>query len=247
MLRQLIICTALLGSFFLSRAIAAEHPDELYRQGYFEEAEEAYALLDMDHPDDVRYRYNRGCAAFQGLEYQTARAAFSSVLRKAEDNEMRFRTAYNLGNTAFMRDDFSAAMAYYKQAIFCNPLSEDAKYNLELTLKELQKLNEKKTDEKKKTRPELGDDTRGGKGSGGRGGEEHTPEEGTDEDLTGELEQVESGEEEMSEDSSDKPTAVMNKKTAEDFLDKIREDRSHFMHFQVPKDKKRGVKSGKDW
>ncbi|MBW2208177.1 MAG: hypothetical protein JRG79_14805, partial [Deltaproteobacteria bacterium] len=96
LLRQLIICTALLGSLFLSRAIAAEHPDELYRQGYFEEAEEAYALLDMDHPDDVRYRYNRGCAAFQGLEYQAARAAFSSVLRKAENNEMRFRTAYNL-------------------------------------------------------------------------------------------------------------------------------------------------------
>lgn len=88
------------------------------------------------------------------------------MLRKAENNEMRFRTAYNLGNTAFMQDDFSAAMAYYKQAIFCNPLSEDAKYNLELTLRALQKLNEKKTDEKKKSRPELGDDTRGGKGSG---------------------------------------------------------------------------------
>jgi len=237
---------ALLGSFFLSRAIAAEHPDELYRQGYFVEAEEAYAHLDMGHPDDVRYRYNRGCAAFQGLEYQTARAAFSSVLRKAEDNEMRFRTAYNLGNTAFMQDDFSAAMGYYKQAIYYNPLSEDAKYNLELTLRALQELKREKTDEKK-TRPELGDDTRGGKGSGGRGGEEHTPEGDADEDLTGELEQVESGEEEMSEDSSDKPTAVMNKKTAEDFLDKIREDRSRLMHFQVPKDKKRGVKSGKDW
>ena len=246
MLRQLIICMALLGSFFLSRAIAAEHPDELYRQGYFAEAEEAYAHLDMDHPDDVRYRYNRGCAAFQGLEYQTARAAFSSVLRKAEDNEMRFRTAYNLGNTAFMQDDFSAAMGYYKQAIYYNPLSEDAKYNLELTLRALQELKREKTDEKK-TRPELGDDIRGGKGAGGRGGEHHEPEKDADEDLTGELEQVESGEEEMSEDSSEKPTAVMNKKTAEDFLDKIREDRSRLMHFQVPKDKKRGVKSGKDW
>ncbi len=247
MLRQLIICVTLLGYIFLSRAIAAEHPDELYRQGYFAEAEEAYALLDMDHPDDVRYRYNRGCAAFQGLEYQAARAALSSVLRKAEDNEMRFKTAYNLGNTAFMQDEVSEAMAYFKQAIFYNPLSEDAKYNLELTLRALQKLNRKKTDEKKKTRPELGDDIRGGKGAGGRGGEHHEPEKDADEDLTGELEQVESGEEEMNEDSPDKPTAIMNKKTAEDFLDKIREDRSRLMHFQVPKDKKRGVKSGKDW
>ena len=144
MLRQLIIGMTLLSSLFLGRAIAAEHPDELYRQSYFAEAGEAYALLDMDHPDDVRYRYNRGCAAFQGLEYQAARAAFSSVLRKAEDNEMRFRTAYNLGNTAFMQDEFSEAMAYFKQAIFYNPLSEDAKYNLELTLRAVQKLNRKK-------------------------------------------------------------------------------------------------------
>ncbi|MEE9566446.1 MAG: hypothetical protein V3W17_03005, partial [Desulfobacteria bacterium] len=103
----MIICVTLLSYIFLSRAIAAEHPDELYRQGYFAEAEEAYALLDMDHPDDVRYRYNRGCAAFEGLEYQAARAALSSVLRKAEDNEMRFKTAYNLGNTAFMQDEVS--------------------------------------------------------------------------------------------------------------------------------------------
>ena len=93
----------------------------------------------------------------------------------------------------------------------------------------------------------MGADKRSGRGPGGIGEEEHEPEEGADEDLTGELEQVESGEEEMSEDSPDKPTAIMNKKTAEDFLDKIREDRSRFMHFQVPQDKKRGVKSGKDW
>ena len=159
---------ALLSSPFLSRAIAAEHPDELYRQGYFAEAEEAYAHLDMDHPDDIRYRYNRGCAAFQRIEYQAARAAFSSVLRRVEDNEMRFRTAYNLGNTAFMQDDFSSAMAYYKQAIFYNPLSEDAKYNLELTLRALQELKRKKTDEKK-MRPEMGADKRSGRGPGGIG------------------------------------------------------------------------------
>ena len=61
------------------------------------------------------------------------------------------------------------------------------------------------------------------------------------------MDQVESSEEELSEDSAEKPTSIMNKKKAEDLLDQIREDRARFMHFQIPKDKGRGVKSGKDW
>jgi len=47
-----------------ARSSAAETPDELYRKGRFSEAEKAYAGMDMDHPKDLRYRYNRGCAAW---------------------------------------------------------------------------------------------------------------------------------------------------------------------------------------
>ena len=43
----------------------AEQPDDLYREGKFSEAEKAYTKADMDNPRDIRYRYNRGCAAFQ--------------------------------------------------------------------------------------------------------------------------------------------------------------------------------------
>jgi Ca-activated chloride channel family protein len=245
--RWLIIGILFLGVMPSNRGVAGDHPDELYRQRYFEEAEEAYADLDMEHPEDIRYRYNRGCAAYESLEFGTARAVFTSVLRKTEEHAMRFRTAYNLGNTAFKQDDFSSAAAYYKQAIFYDPGNLDAKHNLELTLRTLQKLDERKNPEKK-TRPEKGADTRGGQGAGGSGEEDNPqPEEVADEDLTGELERVEGGEEELSEDSAEKPTSIMNKKKAEDLLDQIREDRARFMHFQIPKDKGRGVKSGKDW
>ncbi len=58
-----------------ARSQAVESPDELYRKGRFAEAEKAYARSDMDNPKDLRYRYNRGCAAYQSGDYQAAAAA----------------------------------------------------------------------------------------------------------------------------------------------------------------------------
>jgi Ca-activated chloride channel family protein len=131
---------------FATQILATEHPDELYRSGRFEEAEKAYAGMDMDNPKDIRYRYNRGCAAYQNGQYKEALASFSSVMRRAEDNDMRFKAAYNLGNTAFKQGDYQSAALYYKQALIHNPSSEDARYNLELTLKALEKLKKEKTE-----------------------------------------------------------------------------------------------------
>ena len=61
-----LLALLLAGSLAVAgRARAGEDPDQLFRKGRYAEAEKAYADLDMDHPKDVRYRYNRGCAAYQ--------------------------------------------------------------------------------------------------------------------------------------------------------------------------------------
>jgi Ca-activated chloride channel family protein len=125
-----------------ARSQAAESPDELYRKGRFAEAEKAYAQSDMDNPKDLRYRYNRGCAAYQSGDYQAAAAAFASVLRRSQDDDIRFKAAYNLGNAAYKQGDFRAAAEHYKQAIAQDPSSEDARHNLELALRALQKQQE---------------------------------------------------------------------------------------------------------
>jgi Ca-activated chloride channel family protein len=125
------------------RSPAAESPDELYRHGRFTEAEKAYAQSDMDHPKDPRYRYNRGCAAYQNGDYQAAAAAFASVLRRTEDNEIRFKAAYNLGNAAYQQGDFQNAAQNYKHALALDSSSEDARYNLELALRELEKQKDR--------------------------------------------------------------------------------------------------------
>jgi Ca-activated chloride channel family protein len=137
-----IVFWALLG---LPALCGAEEPaDELYKQGRFAEAEKAYAQADMDHPKDVRFRYNRGCAAYQNADHEGAVAAFSSVMRRAEDDEIRFKAAFNLGNASFKRGDLMSAVTYYREALLLDPESEDARYNMELVLREIEKQKNKK-------------------------------------------------------------------------------------------------------
>lgn len=149
----------------LSPVEAAETPDELYQQGRYEEAEQAYSQQDMDHPKDIRFRYNRGCAAFQNGQYEEASAAFSSVIRRTENEDVRFKAAFNLGNTAFKQGDYASASTYYKQALADQPASEDARYNLELSLRALKKEQEKQeqepTDTPQSDTPTQGNDQEG--------------------------------------------------------------------------------------
>jgi len=149
----------------LSPVEAAETPDELYQQGRYEEAEQAYSQQDMDHPKDIRFRYNRGCAAFQNGQYEEASAAFSSVIRRTENEDVRFKAAFNLGNTAFKQGDYASASTYYKQALADQPASEDARYNLELSLRALKKEQEKQeqepTDTPQSDTPPQGNDQEG--------------------------------------------------------------------------------------
>ena len=276
-----------------THALAEENPDELYKLGRFNEAEKSYALLDMDHPKDIRYRYNRGCAAFQKGDFKGAVAAFSSVLRRSKDKEVLFRSAFNLGNSAYKQGDFESAVSFYKQSILYNPSDEDARYNLELALRAWEKQKKKKeespprsqkdgdqdedkkspsdTDKKQEGKHKPSEEKRSenakpndqegdkdkkdaakekqpeekveGKENQGRKAEQESPR-----DLSGELKSLQDQPEKKEEDQpSDQAMSTIDRKKAEALLDNIKEDRSRFLRFQIPKEKRYGVASGKDW
>jgi len=281
-----ILCFAV---FLESGSFAAEDPDTLYRKGRFAEAEKAYAQSDMDHPKDLRYRYNRGCAAYQGGNYQGAVGAFSSVMKRASDNETRHKAAFNAGNAAFKQGDYASAVGQYKQAIVFQPESTEAKYNLELALRALEKQKQqeqkqsetgKQREEKKKEGPSKSDqnkdardktskDKNGEQGKQNkkkeqepsRNAEKDKPKEKDDEekrdrepeqkpeDLTGDLKAQApppvGGEK---EDRADKEKmSSMDRQKAEALLGNIKEDRSRFLKYMLPRRKKESAFSGKDW
>lgn len=287
-LRILPLVFVLLGLVLTSRVLAAENPDELYRQGRFAEAEKGYARLDMDHPKDVRYRYNRGCAAYQNSDLQGASAAFSSAVRRGADDELRFKATFNLGNIAYQQADFESAVAHFKQAVVYNPSSEDARYNLELALRELERQKKDTSEGAEAEQPKDGGESEDGQGAHKEGAQKtgqkeagsdpQSPQEkpteaessqaqdrpepgqgddsrsaagqddqqGSPSDLSGELEALHG----LPEDQGEEQTAGLapiDRNKAEALLDNIREDRSRFFRFQVPKEKRYGVQSGKEW
>jgi Ca-activated chloride channel family protein len=286
------------GILFSHQTLAAEDPDALYEQGRFAEAEKAYAEADMDHPKDIRYRFNRGCAAFQNGDFQEATAAFSSVLRRAEEDEMRFKSLYNLGNTAFKQGDFERAADLYRRAISYHPQSDDAKYNLELALRELERL--KQQEEQNQETPSQGErgqqedqqHHRDQKDDGPdrlpskEGSQEQPPQEpsqgqerpqdkGREEaeeetssaqtnkaeqehgkaagqkppqDLSGELKAMGGvPPEQVDEEAPGAAMSMVDKKRAEALLDNVEENPARFLQFQMPKGKRNGVSSGRDW
>lgn len=163
---------------FATSALASDHPDDLYRKGRFAEAEEAYAQLDMAHPRNTRYRFNRGCAAYRKGDFQGAMAAFSSVLRREQRKDLRSRAAYNQGNTAYQLGDYGSAATYFKQALSEDPTREDARYNLELALRALEKQKEEK--EKQRDNPQGKDQGRKKEDQEGKKSPETEKEEGRD-------------------------------------------------------------------
>lgn len=130
-----------------NRVQANENPEEFYRTGNYQKAEQAFIKKDMDAPKDVRNRYNRGCASFQNANYEGASAAFRSALKRTDDKKITFRSAYNLGNSLFKQGDLEGAAQAFKQAIKINPGDKDSKYNYGLALKTI-KENQKKEKEK---------------------------------------------------------------------------------------------------
>lgn len=130
-------------------APAMENPDELYKKGDFKKAEKAYNELDMNNPRKFEYRYNRGCAAYKNKDWKGAAAAFSSVLKRTEDKELRFRATFNLGNALYKMEDFQGAKTSFEKALEIKPGDKSARKNLELALKEIEKKKQKEKDKQK--------------------------------------------------------------------------------------------------
>jgi len=119
---------------FAETSIAATSGEELYEQGKYKEAYDVFTKADMDNPKKIHNRYNRGCAAVKMQDLNAGEAAFTSVLTRTDDSDMRFRAFYNRGITAFNKGDIGSAIDDFKEALKLNPLDEDARFNLELAL-----------------------------------------------------------------------------------------------------------------
>jgi Ca-activated chloride channel family protein len=139
----------ILGAFLLSIAFALvacgsavassnRQGNKLYNQGRYDEALSAYQKAQAEQPDLAELHYNVGNTLHHKEDYQGAAAETLQGLSKA-DPDLRAQAYYNLGNSFYRQGQFAEAVAAYKEALKLNPDDQDAKHNLELAQRQLDK------------------------------------------------------------------------------------------------------------
>lgn len=144
-------------------------PMALYKQRRFADAAQALRRQIARGDRTLRSQYNLGTALLEADSISAATDVLDRVVTIAPDAELRYRALFNLGlanlrraRTASQAEAapfFSAAVAAYKRALRTRTDDPDAKWNLELALREQQS----------------GGGGGGGGGSGGGGGGTQPP------------------------------------------------------------------------
>jgi tetratricopeptide (TPR) repeat protein len=148
--------------------IPGDDADRAFRAGDHDAAAGLYARALEQEPGSARLAYNRGTALLRAGRYDEAREALAAVADTAGGVLQRAR--YNAGNTdlepamqrgaAPSRPALERAVSAYRAALRLDPADADAKWNLELAQRLLDRLP---------------DAPQGGGGGGGEGGGEGSP------------------------------------------------------------------------
>lgn len=119
-----------------SASTKVRNGNEFYARGDFDEALIRYSDAEIDAPDDARIRFNVGNALYRVAKFPEAEAAYLSVTTRG-DELLKADAHYNLGNALFRQGRFDRAAESYQRCLELNPADMDAKFNLELVLKML--------------------------------------------------------------------------------------------------------------
>ena len=155
-----------------------ERGNRLYREGRYAEAVEAYRSALEDGEAVPELHYNLGTALLRLGRYAEAERHLQAAL-DGVDAEVRRRSFFNLGSRYLEEarargadpqagEALDAAIEAYKRALRLQPRDDDAKWNLELALREQQEQQQSQQSESDASQdPQQGDDPQNQGGQGG--------------------------------------------------------------------------------
>jgi Ca-activated chloride channel family protein len=203
-----------------------ERGNRLYREGRYAEAVEAYheALRDGDASPELRY--NLGTALLRLGRYEEAGQYLQSAL-EGIDPDLRRRSLYNLGNrfleAARAESDLQTqgallqgAVDAYKRALRHASADADAKWNLEMALREQQE-NQQQQDEESENQQGGGQDEQEQQDQGGGGGSNAPSQGDAQQDRGGSSDQ-----QEMSREQADRILSAVEQDERQLTRDKLR-------------------------
>jgi Ca-activated chloride channel family protein len=157
-----------------------ERGNRLYRAGRYAEAAEAYQAALRDGDDSTQLHYNLGTALLRLGRYDEAERHLRNALEAIEP-ELRQRSFYNLGNrfldAARAERDAQAqgqmlegAVEAYKRSLRLEPADVEAKWNLEMALREQEENEQRQQEQEQSQGGQQGDEDENQAPSQGGGG-----------------------------------------------------------------------------
>ena len=115
-----------------------EQGRKAYEKGDYEEALRQFDAAQKDLPSSASLDFNRGNALFKLGRMEEANQAYHRAL-ETERSDLKEKDYYNLGNVWAQMGNVKEAVAAYRKALTLDPKDEEARHNLEVVLRELQR------------------------------------------------------------------------------------------------------------
>lgn len=132
--------------------------NNLYKEGKFDKAIEAYQLALRQNPKNAVARYNLAAALFRNSKLEEAEKKFEESWQQTTDNGLKQKATYNNGVSLTKQNKLEESIAAYKKALQMNPSDEETRFNLQKALEELRRKNKqpdkKNQQQKKDKKPE---------------------------------------------------------------------------------------------
>jgi tetratricopeptide (TPR) repeat protein len=198
-----------------------EQGNRLYKDSKYEEALQKYKEAQVKDPKLMTVDYNIGCSQYKMESYQDAGQAFMRIISSLEEEKLKEKTFYNLGNVLFKSGDLENSMEMYKQALRMDPKDVDAKINLEFVQKTLEQAKKDQKDKDKKEKEDKNKDKK----------EDKDKKKDKDKDKDKKKQEQEQ---------------KMSQEAAKNLLEALKEDEKDAKKKSQPKGR-RGMRGGKDW
>jgi len=115
-----------------------ERGNRLYAEGEYEASLQAYTEAGVAAPDSPEIQYNIGNVLYRQEDFTGAAEQFARAVA-ASPPELRPSASYNLGNALYHEGDYQGAAGAFRRALEADPTDRDAKRNLEIALRALQR------------------------------------------------------------------------------------------------------------
>ncbi len=200
------------GTAAMAQSAAAKNKEgnRLFVQGKFQDAEKAYLEAQADMPGRAELSYNLGNALIKQNRYDQALSTLRQAIAKGDKN-LQAEAWYNAGNALYDIGSYKEAAQAYIEGLRLNPADEDAKHNLELSLRKMQKQEQQQKQDQNSNQqnPKTSGQDEKSQGSGQQQQEQKSQSEGV-------------GQQKPEQAQAGQPTGTFSKERALQILDALR-------------------------